>query len=36
MELTIGEINNKIFEIRGQKVILDRNLAVFTEWRQGF
>ena len=27
MELSINEINNKIFEIRGHKVMLDSNLA---------
>ena len=29
MQLTINEINNKIFEIRGMKVMLDRDLAIF-------
>ena len=29
MELSIEEINSKIFEIRGQKVMLDKDLAIF-------
>lgn len=29
MELTIKEINNKIYELRGQKVMIDRDLAIF-------